>query len=496
MAEPLGSAPGIIVGVGVGAAASTALEAAVELPRQKVWADNPNKLLDPSIVARLVAQGAVELADGRADAKREGFTAEKFDQLVYLSQTVPAIAEAMTLWRKNLLSDGLFTHVLTKAGLDNRYVQPIIKSRTDERLAPAQVALGVVRSLLDSQGMLVGENDVTGGVIAPTPVSPINPVTEAGTWGISQERLRVLINEIGLPMALQAAANAVFRGIIKKPDFYLAVAQGDTRPAWADAIFEQARQIPSAQNFVENHLRGYSNADDMRKGAALHGMSPDDVNVLFQNAGRPLNVHQITTGLARGGQFNPEPGEIADPFLAASHESNIKPSYYDLNVANRYTLPTAFEIRGLLQGGAITAARGEELYLQIGRPPDLAKLIAEFFAAGTAAVADPHVTKAENSHWTKVQNSYIAGEIDEQQARAELTYLGVTGAAQDHVITTWSRSAAMTRKQLTPAQLKKAYQKGSKNDATGQPWTQDEVVAELVDRGYSVTDARSYLNIP
>ena len=68
MAEPFGSAPGIIVGVGVGAAAGAALEAAVELPRQKVWADNPNKLLDPAVVARLVAQGAVALGDGRAGA--------------------------------------------------------------------------------------------------------------------------------------------------------------------------------------------------------------------------------------------------------------------------------------------------------------------------------------------------------------------------------------------------------------------------------------------
>ena len=496
MAEPLGSAPGIIVGVGVGAAASTALEAAVELPRQKVWADNPNKLLDPSIVARLVAQGAVEIADGRADAKREGFTSEKFDQLVYLAQVAPDLAMAMALWRRNLIGDDLFKHVLTKAGLDTRYVQPIIDSKTREQLGLGDIATAVVRGILPSPSWVPVAPPATGDKVPRFPQVPVDPVKAAAAIGYDEGALQVMVGRSGLSLAPVMAANALFRGLIGDNDYLLAIAEGDLRTEWAATLKDVSRQIPSAQNYVENHLRGYSNATDMQKGAAKHGMSADDVNLLFQNAGRPLNVHQITTGLARGGKFNPEPGEIADPFLAASHESNIKPSYYDLNVANRYTLPTAFEIRGLLQGGAIKADEGEKLYLQIGRPPDLAKKIAEFFAAGTAAVADPHVTKADNAHWTKVQNSYIAGEIDEQQARAELTYLGVTGAAQTSVITTWSRSAALTRKQLTPAQVKKAYQKSVKNPDTGQPWTRDEAVAALVDRGYSVNDAVTYLDTP
>src|SRR5262249_50702709 len=162
-----------------------------------------------------------------------------------------------------------------------------------------------------------------------------------------------------------------------------------------------------------NHLRGYSKAADMLAGAARHGMTEADTNLLFQNAGRPLNIHQITTGLARGGKFNPEPGELTDPFEASSHESNIKPSYYDLHIANRYTLPTAFEIRGLLQGGAITEAEGETLYLQIGRPPDLAKKIATYFAGGTTGGTTPLADKARTQFWNTVHRSYIAGETDE-----------------------------------------------------------------------------------
>src|SRR5215468_6821 len=148
MAELLGSAPGIIIGTGVGAAAAVALEPAFELPRQKAWSDNPNKLLDPAIVARLVAQGAVELADGRADAKREGFGPDKFDALVYLAQTVPGFAEALSLWRKRLLDDDLFKHTLAKAGLDQRYVEPIVRSKLAELIGLGDIAVAVVRGLL------------------------------------------------------------------------------------------------------------------------------------------------------------------------------------------------------------------------------------------------------------------------------------------------------------------------------------------------------------
>ena len=62
-----------------------------------------------------------------------------------------------------------------------------------------------------------------------------------------------------------------------------------------------------------------------------------------------MNVRQITQALARGGTFNPEPGELTDPYDAAIVEGNLKPAYYDLAKANRYTLPSPFTMRSLTQ---------------------------------------------------------------------------------------------------------------------------------------------------
>src|SRR4029077_11633066 len=101
MAGPLGSAPGIIIGVGVGTAAAAALEPAIEIPRQDAWNRLPNRILDAGTLARLVAQGGVDLGAAHAEAQREGYAADKVDALVYLAQTVPGFGEALTLYRRD-----------------------------------------------------------------------------------------------------------------------------------------------------------------------------------------------------------------------------------------------------------------------------------------------------------------------------------------------------------------------------------------------------------
>jgi hypothetical protein len=54
----------------------------------------------------------------------------------------------------------------------------------------------------------------------------------------------------------------------------------------------------------------------------------------------------------------------------------------------------------------------------------------------------------------------------------------------------------LIRRQLTPAQIKKAYLKAARNAATGAPWTRDEAIAALISEGYSIQTANDYLDIP
>src|SRR5690242_602788 len=121
----LGSTPSLLLGFAVGGAAQAAFEPALEIPKQQAWASAPNRVLDPGLLAALVAQGGVELGTAESLAAHSGHSKANLDALVYMAQTVPGIAEALHLWRLGFISDALMQHVLVKEGLDQRYVGPI-----------------------------------------------------------------------------------------------------------------------------------------------------------------------------------------------------------------------------------------------------------------------------------------------------------------------------------------------------------------------------------
>ena len=262
-----------------------------------------------------------------------------------------------------------------------------------------------------------------------------------------------------------------YRKIITRDDFTSAIAEGNTRQEWADVLFDGFREIPTAEQYVEAHLRGWITQAEMYAGTATHGMSQAHTDLEFQIHRRPLTVHQITTSLARGGTFQPEAGEITDPYEASVHQANLGPEWYDLAIANKYSYPSAFVIRALLQGGVLTEAEGEDLFLKIGWPPALAKQVAAHYTAGTTGTADKHVTKAENSLWTALHSSYVKDRTDDATATATLGTLGVASAAIPQVLTLWQAERALARAGLSAAQIKKAY-----SEAT---FTQPEAVARL-----------------
>src|SRR5205823_6277940 len=107
-----------------------------------------------------------------------------------------------------------------------------------------------------------------------------------------------------------------------------------------------------------------------------------------------------------------------------------------------------------------------------------------------------HVAKAQTQLWGTAHRSYIAAESDDAAASAALATAGVAPAAVPQVLDLWRAERDLIRKQLTPAQIKKAYAKSATNEATGAAWTRDEALAALVERGYAPLAAADYLNIP
>jgi hypothetical protein len=137
-------------------------------------------------------------------------------------------------------------------------------------------------------------------------------------------------------------------------------------------------------------------------------MSDADSLVIYQNQGRPMNIHQITQALARGAKFNPEPGEIKDPYHASVVEGPIKPGYYEMAESLKYTLPSAFVMRSLAETGVWSEAKTAERLKWSGWLPADADEAAKAWAKPAATTKqDPWVAKAQQRFWTDSQNAFI-----------------------------------------------------------------------------------------
>jgi hypothetical protein len=493
MAGPLGSTPGIIVGVGVGAAASAALAPAIELPKQKAWADNANRILDAATLARLVAQGGVTLDAAKAEGLRDGYGPDKIQALAYLAQTVPGLAEALDLWRRLLIDDRLFEHALNKAGLDHRYVNQFLKLKEEELLSVPDLAYAVVRGLVPDEGILPVAPPAQGVKVKRFPVFPINPVEEAAKQGWSKDRFSVMVGRAGLAMAPILAANAYFRGVIARADYDLAIAEGDIRNEFRDAILDTAREILTAHDYAELELRGFLTRDERLAETDKHGMSARDSDLLYDVLGRAVGVHAITTGLARGGHYPSVYADVPEPYRAAIQRSNIRPEWASLAYANRYTYPSAFVLRSLTQAGDLTQAETHQILLDIGWRPDLAEKVSTRWAGGTGTTAGPYVKKAQTQLWTTAHKSYVAEEVDAAAAQSAMTALGVPAADQAAVLVLWDHERALIRKELSAKEVKRAWVIGAINPATGAKWTRQEAFERLLQMGYSAADATTFL---
>lgn len=426
-----------MLGVGVGGAATAALEPLIEPGKQAAWNAHANKVLDPGLLAALVAKGGVDLGVAQVQARRSGLGADKLNQLVYLAQTAPDVAVALELWRRGKISPAQVDHALNKAGLEYQYWEPL-KELFVERLGAPVIALAIVRGIMKDPGFLPVGPPATEGNVKAFPVSPLDPLAEATAVGVDRDRLFVETAIAGRPAAPDLAARATFRGILEKVDYQRAIAEGDIRNEWAEAIFEASRQILSAHDYAELQLRGFLTAAQRNAGAALHGMTAADAELLYNMLGRSISVHQVVTGEARGGVFEGPSAQIPPSRLQSLQRSNIRPEYFNLADANRYSYPSAFFFRLLLTSGALTADQGYQRFLELGWPPDLAREIADALApGGGAAKVDPHVAKADSQLWTALHKAYVKTGVDRATVESAMTVLVESVADREIIFERW-----------------------------------------------------------
>lgn len=429
-------------GVAAGLAVAAPLRPVVQLVENETWAIHPDRPVNVTEAAAIVAEDVEKDSWGVKQASWTGFDEPTFRAILGEVLNAPGIGELFEAYRRDLIDDAAFEHGLRKAKLEKRWDEPL-KSLKAQRLGPDVIARAIQRGLVTDPGLLPKGPPSATGKVPAFPVFNVDPLAEAAAYGIDRDRLGVEVGLVGNPASPDLAARMVFRNIIDRIDFDRAIAEGNTRNEWADVLFDGFRQILTAHDGIEDHLRGWSDEAAMYAQTARHGMSKEDTDVLFRITGRPISFHQVFIGLRRGGKYDGATTEIDDAFLKSLRESNIRPEWYNLAWAQRYNYPAAFVLRGLTQSGDISQAESEQILLYEGWEPKLAATVSKKWAATKVAGADKHVTAAETSFITAIRKAFIGGAITDAQGVEQLALTSLSAAAQAGVLDYWRKNRAL-----------------------------------------------------
>lgn len=448
----LGNAVGEAAAFAAGLAVAPVLRPVVQSLANEAWSLDPARPIDAQLIAEAVARGKIDLALGAKEAKLTGVSSSRFASLVDFVHTGPGLAQAFELWRRGAIDQGQFEQALRLLHVGPDWIAEL-ESLKVIRLDPAIIALAIVRGIMRDPGFLPVGPPTTAGKVAPFPVSPIDTLAEAAAAGWDEERLFVQTAINGRPMGPELAARASFRGIIDKVDFQRAISEGDVRNEWAESIYQVSREILTSNQYAELQLRGYISASERLALTDQHGLDQADSDLLYNLLGRSIPVHQITTGEARGGTFEGPADTIPKAYLQSLQRGNLRPEYYSLAYANRYSLPSAFVLRSLATGGEVTEAEAKQLLLEIGWPPDLAATVSASWAksAGGAAT-DPYVKKAQAQLWTAAHRAFVKKATPRTIIEPVLSTLVRDLADRDAIFQLWTDEAALDAGQL-PASL-------------------------------------------
>lgn len=454
-----------------GVATGPVLAPATEAIRQEAWQHYATRALSWGDVAGIVAEGVEKSAWGAEEVLRTGLNAERFQALLGEALSAPGIGELYAMWRRGEIDDADFAHGLRKAKIETRWDAPL-RALHDVLLTPADLANAVVQGHMGQDAA----------------------AAEAALQGVTGERFGVLVNNTGLPPGPETLMAWWRRGIIDTAQLEQGIREGHTKTKYIP-FFEEARQpLLSAATAVRLYLKGWYSKAQRDALGALWGYSSAQMEDWFLSEGRPASVHQIHLGYARGAHL-PGAANEEEAIRTSVRQSDIRPEYADILYAQRYSLPSAFVLRGLVTSGDLSAQDGENLLRESGWPPDLAAKVAAGWAGGTGgAAADAHLAKAQTTAWTKAQASYIAREATVADVQPILAALAIPAGAQTEIVGLWDRVRTLIRAQLSPAQVKKAYAEQVLNPATNAPWSLGDAIQALRDRGYSENDARTLLS--
>jgi hypothetical protein len=450
-------------GFAFGRASSPVLAPAIEKIRQEAWRTYPDYPLDAGTLATGVAQGQVDPAWAKDEALNNGVNGERFDRLVDIANVGPGMASAFDLWRRGIIPEARFRAALKRGGIEDEWIDDLVRTK-DILLSPAELANAVV------QGHM----------------SQAAATAEAELQGVTADRFAVLVANTGLPPGPETLLAWLRRGIITQAQFETGILEGHTKPKYIP-FYEAARApVLGATEYANLWLRGWISDAERDAGGELTGYTAEQMDLLSKDRGRPATTHQVHIGFVRGGRLPGVGNNERATFSRAVKESNIRPEWEDILWAQRYSYPSAFVLRALVQSGDITRAEGEQALLFSGWEPTFAAKVSQAWAGGgTTATANPRVKRAQDQVFNAAHRSYLDATKTRAEVTAALERIGLDAATAGQVIDLWDAENAILVKPLTPSQIKKAYTSGEIQV--------DDATARLVAQQWSTADAALYL---
>lgn len=475
MANPLSNVTlpyQLLLSFALGNAAAPAIRPFAQSLENDAW--SAHTVAPPTIytMAPAAARGKVDLDSVRTWAHEQGFSDDVLAAVMNGSLVGPDLADLFSMWRRGFIDKGAFELGLTTLGVNPRWWEHL-EQLYRTHLTPAEAANARQQQFIDQ------------------------PTQEAiaALYGLTATDADIQFELAGLPPGVETGLTMWRRGIIDQPTFEQMVAEGHTKTKYTADLEALKQQLLSPATAVRAHLKGHITADEMHARGDEWGYTPADMDLWYQAEGRPATAHQIHIGYVRGATL-PGATDERDAIQIATAQSDIRPEYGELIFAGRDTYPSLFQLNRLVQANAITTATASEWAIKAGVNADVVKVL-ETYWEGLAggATTDPHVTKADTQLWTTLHKAYLGGVATDAEVQQGFTLLGVTPTVQPAVLERWKFEQGIERKRLTPAQVKKAYSEGVTNPATNVAWTKDDAIAYLVELGYSVNDADTFLGI-
>lgn len=485
-----GSSASTAAGFGIGAAVSPALRPLTQEVANETWKRHPNRPLSPADAAEATVRGLMSVPDAEDEALASGTNEERFGVVRGLAGQPPGAQQVLELWNRGELTESEVDEALKQSRLRPEWIGPV-KALRRVLVPVSDLVRFAVREVFDPEQRAALDLDAE---------FPEAFAVHAHDLGLSREDAGAFwAAHWQLPSAEQGfelfhrgeLSEAQLEGLLKALDY---------APTWRGKLRVLAERIPPISDMIRFAVREvYDPAQRASLGldadypvaftaeAELHGMDEERARQYWAAHWRLPSAQQGYQMLWRG--------EISKAQLDGLLKALDYPQRWRGPLANIARHPLGrIDLRRMYAAGLLDRAGLVAGYGRLGYSAADAEQLADLAVALASGGGDSHIAKARVQLWTTTHRSYLAGESDDATAREALAAVEVGAAEIPKVLELWALERDLIRRQLTAAQVKKAWQKAVTNEATGQAWTKDEALAELLERGYSHPDATTYLD--